>query len=148
MADMNRVRSPLEIAAESPDPVVREMAIRRIEIGREIVSLDAFFTMYEGARAKATSAPKAESKTESRPVSKRDMLADKVKEILLERGPLDIKALHEAYCILVPEDAARTLGALRVALTHRTQIVDRVSETDRRYWPVGAPLNGAHASVP
>lgn len=142
MADLNRVRSPLEIAAELPDPVVREMAIRRIEIGREIAALDIFFTTYEDARARTTGVPKPNAV----PAVKQDMLADKVRAILMERGPLDINALHEAYCLLVP-DNTRTREALRVALTHRKQVVDRISETDRRYWPVGVPLNGAHTNV-
>ena len=46
MADLNRVRDPLELAAASPDPVVRRMAIRRKEIEPEMQRLDGFFAVY------------------------------------------------------------------------------------------------------
>jgi hypothetical protein len=143
MADLTRVRGPLEVAAESLDPVIRTLAIRRIEIGREAASLDVFFAAYIEGQKRYAEVPKAETKAPS----KSDALTEHVKAILVERGPLDIAALYDAYRMRVPEDTTRTQEALRVALTKRKLAVDRVSETDRRYWPVGVPLNGAYAAI-
>lgn len=67
--------------------------------------------------------------------------------ILKERGPLDLDELCDAYWTKYPEKQNRSRDALRVALTRREQVINRVSETDRRYWLVGVPLNGAHAPV-
>jgi hypothetical protein len=156
MADMSRVRTPLELAAASPDPKVRRMAIRRLEMEPELRRLDAFFALYaeepEPATASTTQAaqpakPSRTAAANAARLAKPDPLHDAVRAILLERGPLSRDELYDRYMERIPEDTNRTPETLRIALARRKDKIGRVSATDVRYWPVGSQLpsgvNGA-----
>lgn len=152
MADMTRVRTPLEIAAASPDPKVRRMALRRMEMEPEMKRLDAFFALYadEPEPAAAPAKPQRNASiANAAKADKPDPLHDTVRAILLEHGPLDGRGLYERYMQRVPDDTAQTQEKLRMALVRRKERIGRVSASDSRYWPVGVPLptNGVNGAA-
>ena len=145
MADINRVRDPLELAAASPDPVVRQLALRYKELQAEMAPMKAFLDMYDSVKVGVATPQPQDGKPASSATG--DAVVERVKVILVREGPLDLDALYEQYIKATPEDADRSREAFRVTLAKRRGDISRVSETDRRYWPAGVPLNGIHAAV-
>lgn len=159
MADLTRVRDPLEIAAASPDAKIRHMAIRRKEMELEMKRLDAFFEVYAGEPDTATQ-PQAKVPLRAvAPVAQRQSSAakpgvvgsvsvrDAVKAILLREGPLEREALLLRYRETVPADAGRTSRSLRDTLAKHGGVIGRVSAIDARYWVVGLPVPEASAAA-
>lgn len=138
MANDDRARDALELAAASPDPAVRRLAIRYKEIHREIEILDGFFSIYTtvggnvtagitgSAAGNGTSSPAQEGK------AVRPAVAKALQGILAERGPLDLDSLHAEYVARYPEDAGRTREQVRMGLARHPERFRRVSPEDRR----------------
>ena len=126
MSTQERVRDPLEIAAASPDPVIRTMALRYRALEQQKVQLDAFFSVYSGVEAveDAPAPPQAPAHERARPPAPKARpsprsatLGDNVHEILVAAGrPLEIGEIATAYRARFPQDAARTGESLRVAM--------------------------------
>ena len=121
MADTARHKDPLEIAAASPDPAVRGMALRRRALEQEAETLDFFFSLYSGETGDGTADD--------------DPLTETVAALLRKRGPLGLADLYAAYA-----EGERAAGreplpkeSFRVALYRRSRHFGRVSEKDRRY---------------
>ena len=159
MADLSRVREPLEIAAASPDPKVRQMAIRRKELEVDIQRLDNFFSLYAGEEpangngepvAAAPAAKPGRKPRSARPDKdvpkqsvkrgKHGAFLENIKEALLKYGPLDKESLFARYKEFAPEDTTRTVESMRVSLVRYPSDITRVSKSDKRYWVVGEPL--------
>ena len=116
MADLSRLRDPLEIAAASTDPIVRKMALRRKEITIEMARLDSFFTTYAEEKTDSSVAAAAESKTKIGSNLRSKIVIQRLKDILVEHGPLNLDRLHAKYCESHPDDSTRNKEALRVVI--------------------------------
>lgn len=156
MADLTRVRDPLEIAAASPDVKIRHMALRRKEMEPEMKRLDAFFEVYAGEPDSASpTQPKAMPRaapTARKPAPKvasgsSVAVREAVRLILMQGGPLDRESLLVRYRAAVPSDAGRTSRSLRDILAKHSGVIGRVSASDGRYWLVGHPVPEAHAAA-
>jgi hypothetical protein len=151
MADMTRIKDVLEIAAASPDTAVRRLAMRQKELQAELDGINAFFAVYGSIEdtvlpvkiAKIPPRKPGEVPKTGR-VTVDDMLAG-IKTIMLRHGPMKLDPLFTQYCLDFPHDAGRDKESFRATLNRRHDVIGRVSETDKRYWPVGAELNGQHA---
>lgn len=156
MADLTRIREPLEIAAASPDPVVRAMAQRYMEMKRELAVLDPLFALYARESAAIEARPHAAAKGNGKvavamplpplpsDAAKAAAFDAAVRAALAERGPLPLDELHAEFERRNPGDG-RNRDALRVALQSRRWVV-RVSEKDRRYRLADGAAGGADAA--
>jgi hypothetical protein len=150
MADANRIRDPIEIAAGSPDVRIRRAALDRMHHAKEVEKLDAFFDHYFTLPVDDTPAPvKAEQRVRfaaqpSRaPKAKSDRMTDIIVAILIEKGPLSSGDIATEFNGRAPDLPPKSKEDMRMALGRRSDIVGRVSAVDRRYQLIA--MNGAKA---
>jgi hypothetical protein len=140
----------VEMAAQSPDPRVRGVALRRLEIEREIGPLDGFLSFYctEAAMVVPVVAVVADLKKSSpvRPVNgaakdapkdvpkgKTERNIDTMKQVIAAHGqPMSLQALfdtmqrdHPAQCWASPE-------SMRARLAEHK---DKLIRCNGGYWP-------------
>jgi hypothetical protein len=137
----------LALALESPDPVVRNLAIRREEIHRDLARLDNFLGAYaelsSGARVPTLSGTDADS-SEAKPTpgatSRRNRpdFGEEVVGIILAHGaPMPFESIRAAYA---DRHGAEPEQNIRKRLRRREDVL-RVID-GRGFWPVGRPIPG------
>ncbi len=134
------MKTVLEAAANSPDPTVRGIAIRRMEIEQECARLDAFFGFYAEAR---TAIPPASA--HASPSKSGGKMIAAVREVLLRNGrPMPLAALFETMRRDFPDSGPPKQESFRVRLSeHR----DKIARTDAGYWPADVPVVGLDATT-
>ena len=143
MADLTRVRDPLEIAAASPDPVVRRMAMQRKALDEEKRRLDTFFDIY-GSEPEPAKPVQPDRPARARPPSAPPPAAQEidtgavVEHVLTQTGPLGLDDLYVRF--KEASGSGMSKESFRQALHRRAGRFPRVSAEDRRYWMAGAPL--------
>lgn len=143
-----RTKGALELAAASPDPAVRQLALHYKSMVQELEALDGFFAVYYGAGAAAVPA-QAPTRIASNgaappaPAARKIAVAQEIQDILAARGPLDMDALRAAYVAKNPDDADRTREQIRLSVARHPDRFKRVSTEDRRVCLAnGAPPPG------
>ena len=142
----------VEMAAASPDPRVRSVAMRRMEIDKERASLDNFLSFYmseassvsspvrEAQGGKKTVARKAKEKASGRKVRDKTLrMLDAAKNIIVASGqPMQLGVLHDQMVAQCPDLALANATSLRVRLSgHR----DKIAKVDDiGYWPMDHPM--------
>lgn len=142
----------VELAAQSPDPRVRSVAQRRLEIEKEIVPLDGFLSFYSAEaanivvpvtkKANPVSVPSHANghATEAvQPKGKTERMIEVAKGVIVTYGqPMPLPMLfetmqrdHPALCLASPDSMRARLAE------HRDKLV-RVDS--RGYWPVGTEV--------
>lgn len=140
----------VEMAAASPDPRVRGVAMRRMEIEKERVSLDNFLSFYMSESATAAPVPavrsaggngvkmstrKAQAKRNGRNVRAKTMrMLDAARDIIVGSGqPMQLGVLHDQMVTKCPDLALANTTSLRVRLSgHRDKLV---KIEGAGYWP-------------
>ena len=134
-----RVKDAMELAAASPDPAVRQLALRYQAMRLEIEALDSFFAVYSGSKPLGPLAVEPVA-IETKPINgvvrangtTRPSVAKALRAILLEKGPLDLDSLHEEYVRRNPDDAGRTRDQVRLGVARHPERFKRLSTEDRR----------------
>ena len=134
------MKTVLEAAANSPDPTVRGIAIRRMEIDKEREQLDAFFGFYGEAKAMVPAGAAVVAKPKNgTPVVGANKLIAAVRETLLKHGkPMPLAALFEALGRDSPDRCPPKQDSLRVRLSENRTLIGR---TDEGYWPTDVPAS-------
>jgi len=128
MADPTRVRDPLELAAASPDPHVRQLALSVKRKKAEIAALETFFATYGSAVAETGAVETAHAPRASR----KDATGDVIAEIMAEIGaPVDLDTVYDSYRVKNPSGSLGTRDSLRVAMTKRK---DKFCRGDDGLW--------------
>lgn len=136
-----RTKGALELAAASPDPAVRQLALHYKSMAQELEALDGFFAVYLDAGTDATPKSAAQAAFRLRPDDvimtspakpRKSTVAKSLRDILTEQGPLDMGSLHSAYVIRNPDDAGRTREQIRLSVARHPDQFCRVSADDRR----------------
>lgn len=142
----------VELAAASPDPRVRGVAMRRMEIDKERASLDNFLSFYMSESAATSPVPlpastgarqmtrKAKAKAQGKSVRAKTLrMLDAAKTIIVSSGkPMQLGALHDLMVARYPDLALANPTSLRVRLSgHRDKIV---KVDDAGYWPNDHPM--------
>ena len=155
MADLTRIRDPHEVAAASPDPVMRAIAQRSKDARAELARLDNMLAFYaEESAAQSAAPPKPSGNGKVMPINrapekipdmemnvKASAFDDGIRSILV-KGPLSLDDLLAEFRKVFPADT-RNRDALRSALNKRRAFVGRVSEDDNRYCLVVADVSAA-----
>jgi hypothetical protein len=135
----------VEMAAQSPDPRVRNVAQRRLEIEREIAPLDGFLSFYcdeavvIASVAAAAAVPVTKKVVSSQPLNgtapkgKTERMIDVAKGAIVEYGqPMSLQMLfetmqrdHPALCLASPE-------SMRARLAEHK---DKLIRHNGGYWP-------------
>jgi hypothetical protein len=141
------IEKGLTLALESPDPVVRNLAIRREEIQREMGKLDGFLGAYAELSA---GRPLELPKPKPQPVAPRaqaDFGEEAVGIIMGHGRPMSFNDFRSAYAAI---HGAEPEQNVRKRLKRRDDIIRMVE--GRGLWPVSQPVpggdNGAPASTP
>ncbi len=139
------MKTVLEAAANSPDPTVRGIAIRRMEIEQECARLDAFFGFYAEARTAVPPAPARAVPAKAGGDKGGGKLIVAVREVLLRYGrPMPLATLFEAVRRDFPDSGPPKQESFRVRLSeHR----DKIARTDAGYWPADVPVVGVDATT-
>jgi len=137
----------VELAAQSPDPRVRGVALHRLEIEKEIGPLDSFLSFY---CAEAAIVPVAVLAAARKPVPARvngkpikGMAAPKgktvrmveaAKEVIVASGrPMRLSALFEAMRRDYPDLCLSSADSMRARLAEHKDLL--VNVDSRGYWP-------------
>jgi hypothetical protein len=152
MADLTRVKDPIEIAAASPDPVIRAIALKFKGMKAELESLEGFFGFYAtqvagpamsmakplGAairQATASIPPKLTVPSETEPPVKRERKIVKELVDILSAGPLTLADMTAEYHRRHPDDL-KTSEAIRVAAFSAKEKIGREPDNDKRYYVI------------
>lgn len=136
--DMDAVHT----AAASPDPRVRNVAQRRLEIAKEIEPLDNFLSFY--ATEAATVAVKQKAVVPARPAnastpSKTALMVDAAIAVVRTHGkPMPLSVLYAELSKAAPDLVSPNVNSMRAALRdHRA----RIANVDGSgYWIVGTEV--------
>jgi hypothetical protein len=153
MADLTRVKDPIEIAAASPDPVIRAIALKFKAMKAELDSLEVFFGFYAMQINGASAAPAKQAAMKLPPISlpataeppvKRERKIIKELVDILSAGPLSLADMTAEYHRRHPDDL-KTSEAIRVAAFNAKGRIGREPDNDKRYYvlPSSDPDPGA-----
>jgi|SRR5579859_471881 len=133
---MDDMKDALDRAASSPDPAVRNMAIRYRETQQELANYEGFFAIYkQGVKtngvapvtrpAAATRSTTAKAPSMSRS-DRNDTFSTSMKNILTQNGqPMKLNEVHAAYQAQHPEDPT-SKETFRQRLVKRRDIITLV----------------------
>jgi hypothetical protein len=162
MANADRTKDAMEMAAASPDPAVRQLALSYKAMRQQLEALDGFFAIYNGgvvqplggAAPAATNGSGGPAPVVHKPAAgaPKSTVTKSLCDILAEKGPLDMDALHGEYVRRNPDDAGRTREQVRLGTARHPDRFRRVSDTDRRvclveFAPPAAPVEAGRADV-
>lgn len=149
---MDEMREALDKAAASPDPAVRNMAIRYQEIRSEFDQYEAFFNIYkQGITKNGTATAVRPAITRERVMVPRasrthkvDSFSSALQTVITTYGqPMMLKELYSTYLEQHPEDQT-TIETFRQRLVKRRKAPDGSALISlvkgRGYWWAGAPL--------
>lgn len=140
---MSEPKDPAVLAAASPDPAVRGLAVRRQELAKQVGKIDSLLGLYselveeyQAAQKPPTTAPLNDG------VMPRESFVPAVREILLSAGqPLRPREIYEAFAAKHPDYAGGGPDALRKRL-YKLKDCFRSVGSDR-HWPIDvAVLSG------
>ena len=143
MADLTRVKDPIEIAAATPDPVIRAVALKFKAMKAELENLEGFFSFYAG-QIGTTTAPVAKPQaavksiplpeTAAPPVKRERKITKELVEIL-SAGSLNLADLTAEYHRRHPDDQ-KSSEAIRVAAFNSKERIGREPDNDKRYYVI------------
>ena len=144
MSETN-IKPILESAARSPDPMVRNMAIKRMELAQQMDQMDTFFAIYGEAQGApkpgpAKAAPAAVAKPAAKPARNRavstetlDRFVAAARATLLAHGqPMKLPDLFTAMQVQTPDLCPPKPTTFRQRLYASR---DRIGLIGHLYWP-------------
>ena len=146
MADLTRVKDPIEIAAASPDSVIRAIALKFKAMKAELESLEGFFGFYAtqvsgpapapAAKPAVSVAPKLTLPSQTEPPVKKERKIIKELVDILSAGPLSLMDMTAEYHRRHPDDQ-KSSEAIRVAAFNAKDKIAREPDNDKRYYAIG-----------
>lgn len=143
----------VDLAAQSPDPRVRSVALRRLEIEKEIAPLDGFLSFYcaEVANvavpvAKKPIPPNANghAKEPAQPRGKTERMIEVAKDVIVTYGqPMPLSMLFDTMQRDHPNLCLASPDSMRARLAEHKDKLVRVDS--RGYWPVGTEVPSSDA---
>lgn len=127
-------------AAQSPDPTLRALAARRLELSVELTKIDSFFDTLQmlGSGQGNSTLAEINARIEAGSLPKPQFVAA-VRDILISVGhPLQPAALFQRYHALYPAFAGGGADALRKRLHGMKDTFIRTKHAG--YWPADVPL--------
>jgi hypothetical protein len=147
---MDEMREALDKAAASPDPAVRNMAIKYQEMQQEFGQYEAFFNIYKQGIRKNGAAPAAARSSATRErlhlptpaarprTGRVDNFSAAAQALLLAHGqPMKLKEIYTTYQQAYPEDQT-TIETFRQRLVKKRELITLVPR--RGYWWAAAEL--------
>ena len=152
-------KSVVEIAAASPDPRVRGLALRRMELARDLEPIDAFLGFYADNTAQpAAPDPIAKAKQgtngrqvpavrqdKTKPLGKMARMVAAICVMIMEKGsPMTLPDIWDGLGSRHSTLRPSSMDSLRARLSEHRDTIRRVDE--RGYWPTAVEAPVAHDS--
>lgn len=145
------VKQALEVAAASPDPKVRSLALRRVKIDEEAKTLDGFFALYSDEATQNAPAPVVARASKKAKISstgtfqteegrvKSTEFVTMVNQVIAASGlPRGTGEIFDLLKSSHPAECPKSQASLRVRLTVRPDLIQKVG--NRGFWPADLSL--------